>query len=163
MAINIQLAIGDAKGDVSTVTIPIPSSTSMNDAYLFAQEIAKLVEPLVNGTLRSLRVNFEVPFTPWAVASSIADIQEKARFSFRTVGNFLKSISLPTILESIFTPGSAQVDTSDADVAAFVTAMTDGIDLTGVGGSGTIEPSDARDADLTSLEAAVEAWGKSRG
>lgn len=163
MPLSIQLTIGDAKGDQSTVSIPLPDATAVTDAVLFAQAIIPLIEPLLNGALRDARLAVPVTFTPWSAPASIADIQEKARFAFRGANNFLKSISLPTFVETFFSAGSKDVDTSDTDVAAFVTAMTDGIDLTGAGGSGVVEPCDTRGDDLTEIESAVEAWGNARG
>src|SRR3972149_1428064 len=93
------------------------------------------------------------------VPGTTADVQEKARFVFRTVGGFFKSISLPTFVESLFSAGSKDVDLTDTDVAAFVTAMIAGIT---VASTETVEPSDVREADITELEAASEAWGNAR-
>lgn len=163
MAINVSFSISDAKGDISTVTVQVPESTSYEDAVLFGQQMAGLIEPLVNGTLRSVTVTIPVAFTPWSLADAASDIQEKAAFGFRTVNNFIKRLSIPTILESIFNLGSKDVDTTDPDVAAFVTAMESGIDLTGAGGTGTVAPVDTRDEDLVALDYAREAWGRSRG
>lgn len=163
MAIEIGLTITDVKGDKSTVTIPLPDGTALSDVQLFATQLAALVQPLVQGQLVSLTFTVPVNWTPWPIIDAAADVQEKARFAFRTASGFLKSLSIPTVVESIFATGSGDVDTSDPDVAAFVTAMEDGIDLTGVGGSGTIEPSDLRNDDLVSLAQAHEAWGRYRG
>lgn len=163
MTYAVQLTFSDAKGEQSVVAIPLPTGTSITDARLFAQQLIPLVEPLVNGALRDARLSVPVPFTPFAATASISDVQEKARFALRTANGFLKSISLPSVVESIFSPGTKNVDTTDTDVAAFVAALVDGIDLTGVGGSGTVQPCDVRGEDLTELESAVEAWGRSRG
>jgi hypothetical protein len=160
MPIQTYYTLQDAKGDKSTVIVPIPDGTDFDDIIEFVQEMADLLDPLTNGTLVDAGFTMSVAFTPWAVASAIADVQEKARFVFRTVGGFVKSLSLPTILEDIFLAGSKDVDTSDPDVAAFVTAMVDGLTLTS---TNTIEPVDSRDEDLTDLNSAVEAWGRSRG
>lgn len=163
MAYSVQLTISDAKGEQSVVSIPLPTATSITDASLFAEQVIPLIEPLVNGALRDARLSVPIPYTPWIATASISDVQEKARFAFRTVNDFLKLISIPSVVESIFSPGTKNVDTTDTDVAAFVTAMVDGIDLTGVGGSGVIQPCDVRGEDLTELATAVEAWGRSRG
>lgn len=159
MAISIAFTISDAKGDQSTFSIPIPNATDPTDMIEFAQEAAQLLEPLINGTLRDVHIVMPVNFTPWSVPSALSDLQEKARFVFRTVGGFVKHLSLPAVVESIFSPGSKNVDLSNPDVAAFVTAMTDGITLTS---TNTVEPVDVRNEDITELEAATEAWGKAR-
>jgi len=142
------------------ISIPVPGTTAVADAIDFAEAMILLIEPLLAGTLRDARISIGVGFTPWASALSTADVQEKARFVFRTVGGFVKSISLPTFVESLFSAGSKDVDLTDTDVAAFVTAMIDGIT---VASTETVEPSDVREADITELEAASEAWGNARG
>jgi len=159
MAISIVFTVSDAKGDQATFSIPIPDGTAYADIVEFAQEMAELLNPLINAALRDLHITIPIPFTPWTAAASISDIQEKARFAFRTVNGFLKHVSLPAAVESIFSPGSRNVDLANTDVAAFVTAMVDGITLSS---TNDVEPCDVRDEDLTELESATEAWGKAR-
>lgn len=159
MAISVVYTVSDAKGDQSTFSIPVPDGTSLTDLLDFAQDMTALLQPLINGALRDVHFVIPVSFVSWPAASSLSDIQEKARFAFRTVNGFLKHLSLPAVVESIFAPGSRSVDLSDTDVAAFVTAMVDGITAAS---TNVIEPCDVRDEDLTELEAATEAWGKAR-
>lgn len=158
MAISVVFTVSDAKGDQSTFSVPIPTGTALADVAGFAQALAALIQPMCNGALRDLHFSIPVTFTPWSAAASISDIQEKARFAFRTANGFLKHLSLPCALESIFAAGSRDVDIADTDVAAFITAMTDGITVN----THDIEPCDVRGEDLTELEAASEAWGKAR-
>lgn len=165
--IEVFYTVQDADGDKSTITIPVPSATPLLDLPLFVQQMEPLLDALTNGGLVSAGFTVEVDLSAaWpAAAAVIADVQEKAQFAFRTLGGFVKRISIPTILESVFGGGGAsdQVDTTNPDVMAFVAAMENGIDLTGIGGSGTVQPCDSRDDDLVSMEYAVEAWGKKRG
>lgn len=158
MAISVVFTVSDAKGDQSTFSVPVPTGTAITDLAGFAQALAALIEPLCNGALRDLHFSIPVSFTPWSAAASISDIQEKARFAFRTVNGFLKHVSLPTAVESVFAAGSRDVDIANTDVAAFITAMTDGITVN----AHDVEPCDVRGEDLTELESASEAWGKSR-
>lgn len=155
---SITLSISDAKGDQSLVTIPVSSSETVVNVIDFAEAIIPLIQPLVTGALRAAEVSIPVAFTPWPAVASVADVQEKARFAFRTANGFLKHLSLPTFLESLFTPGSRDVDLADTNVAAFVTAMVDGLSVNAT----TVEPTDTRDEDITELEAASEAWGRAR-
>lgn len=164
MAINVYVKIRDAKGDTSTVTIPIPTSTSLADAALFAAAIADLIDPLVSGGIVGAGFSVGVDLTTvTTVPAAISDVQEKAMFVFRTINGFLKRLHLPTFEEGKFVPNSVNVDQSDPDVAAFITAMTEGIDLTSAGGSGVVAPVDTRGEDLELLETAIEAWGRARG
>lgn len=159
MPINVYYRIADAKNDTSTIMIPLPDSVAITDLTQYVQDIAAILQPLINGTLLEAGFAVGVNVAPWSLAAGISDVQEKARFVFRTAGGFLKAISLPAVVESIFRPGSREVDTTDPNVAAFVTAMVDGITVN----SNTIEPVDRRGEDLTNLVQATEAWGRARG
>jgi hypothetical protein len=65
-------------------------------------------------------------------------------------GSIKKIFRIPTFSEALVQAGTDAVDTADLDVAAFVTAMQDGIVVTG----GTISPTNSRDNDVVSLASA---------
>lgn len=162
MAINVTFTVRDGKGQESPITIQLPTSVSPGDAIAFAKTAWPLVDALIDGGNVVGRVSFEVDGLSSANPVGGADVQEIGRFVFKTVNNFTKSLGLPTFLETKLTPGTDLIDTTDADVAAFVTMMESGIDTTPNGGSGVISPSDYRGEDLDSLVGAIEAWGKAR-
>lgn len=164
MAVYIYFNIEDDKGDVSTVEIPFPSATTITDLPLLVQAFGDLIDPLVSGGLRDAGVRMSVSVTGFPTAAgSLSDVQEKGEFVFRTVNGFLKRLNLPTFVETLILPGTKEIDQADTDVAAFITAMEDGIDLAGSGGSGVVQPCDLRDEDLTEIVNALENWGKRRG
>ncbi len=159
MAIGLNFTVRDDKGAISRFTVNLPAGTSFDDVTLFAQQLFPLVDPLVNGAITDVSVNLPIDgISLQTTAALTSDVQEIGQFVFNAVGGFLKRIGLPTFSELKVLAGSAQIDQTDPDVAAFITAMVDGIDLTGVGGSGTIQPSDYRDADLETVDSAVEAF-----
>jgi hypothetical protein len=163
MAHQITFTVADEKGDTSTITIPVPDSTALTDLPLMAQALADLLEPMVTGGLVNAFIRIVPTITGWAAAAAAdSDVQEKAEFALRTAGGFVKRLNLPTFLESLFNANSKDVNQADADVSAFVTALEDGIDLTGAGGSGIVQPCDLREEDLTSLLYATENWGRRR-
>ena len=162
MAINVSFTVQDGKGEKSPITIQLPTSTAPADAIAFAQTMWPLVNALVTGGNVVGRVGFEVSGLTSGNPVGSSDVQEIGRFIFNTVNGFTKSLGLPTFLESLILPGTDQIDTTDVDVAAFVTGMVSGVDTTANGGSGVISPADYRDEDLTSLTGAIEAWGKAR-
>ena len=82
--------------------------------------------------------------------SGVSDVFQKGLFQFNSLNGFT-SMRLPAISETKVVVGSDAIDTSDADVAAFITAMEDGIVVTG----GTISPSDYRVGDISSLKFAT--------
>jgi len=160
MTTNVTFSIEDGKSSQSIVTFPLPAATAIADAIAFAKTVWPILDPLITGGNVVARVSQIVSGITSSNPLGSADIQEKAKFVFQSLAPFTKSISLPTFLEAKMVAGSDVVDTSDTDVAAFITAMVDGLDTTGQGGSGTISPCDIRDEDLSAFVTAVEAWGK---
>lgn len=158
-AYTLVFTVEDAKGAKSSFTIQIPSGIEPYPATLFAVHIAAIVEQLITGGLVDVRFTTPVSVPLWSPSMIIGDVQEKARFVFRTASGFHKSLSLPTALEAIFVPGSRTVDLANPSVAAFIAAMIDGVE---VQPGDLVEPCDARGDDITELETATEAWGKVR-
>ncbi len=166
MTFAILFSIQDEKTKTSTTEVKLPGATDFDDARLFAGELAKLIDPLVTGAITRIGLVHDLDLstlglTPAAAANS--DVEEGARFQFRTEGGFYSGLRLPTFDEALIAAGSRAVDVEDTAVAAFITAMRTGINLTGVGGSGVIQPCDSREEDLTALEFAREQFQSSRG
>ena len=162
MAFSILYSIRDAKGAVSNMKINLPSSTAFSDVILFVPEFAELVNDVINGQIVRAGVAFEVDLPAFGTPSIDSDVEEGARFNYRTSGGFLSAFRIPTFLESKIVDGGQAVDTADVDVLALDVAMRNGIDLDGVGGSGIIAPSDQRDEDIVSLTSATESFTSTR-
>lgn len=165
MSWTILYSITDEKSKISTTEVKLPSATAFADVEIFAGQMAALIDTLITGYISRIGIVYQValPAGIAAAASANSDVEEGARFQFRTTNGFFSGLRLATFNESRIVSGSKDVDTVDADVAAFVTAMVTGIDLSGAGGSGTIQPSDSRNEDLTALEFAREQFLSSRG
>lgn len=161
MPFAILYSFRDDKGKVSTTTINVPSAEAFADVVTFAGNVAALIDPLISGQLTRIGVAFTVdlPGGIKTAPTAVADVEEGARFQFRTAGNFFTSLRLPTFLDALVNPGSDAVDLTDPDVDAFVTAMTDGIDI----GGNLVEPCDPREDDIGTLEFAREQFQSSRG
>lgn len=158
MSVDVTFTVKDNKGDTSRFTINLPSSTSVTDAIAFGKTAFPLVQAIMNGAVTDVKVHVPVTGLSLSSAGLTSDVQEVGQFVFNAVGGFLKRIGIPGLSETKVLASSAQIDTSDTDVAAFITMMTSGVDVSANGGSGTIQPSDYRDADLTSLDSAVETF-----
>lgn len=164
MAFTIVYTIKDEKGAQSSTEVNLPATTAFADVVIFAAEMAKLISPLISGQITRIGVAFMVDLPgvlPVAPAGG-SDVEEGGRFNFATVNGFRTSLRVPTFLETKVTPNSDTIDQTDGDVLAFVGAITGGIDLTGVGGSGTVQPSDKREEDITALTTAREQFMASR-
>lgn len=162
MTWSVLISITDEKAKTSTTQANVPAATTAADAELFAQQLALLIDPLITGAITRVGISKSVPLPGGLTAAAAAnsDVEEGARFQFRTVNGFYSAMRLATFDEANIQAGSRAVDLTAA--AAFTTAMVDGIDITGVGGSGTIQPCDQRDEDLTALEFAREQFLSSR-
>lgn len=162
---RLNLVIADADGDKSVMPIDF-SGAFTGDIVGLAENAWALVNPLVNGQLVGASVTLEADISGFvnAAAAAISDVQEKAEFVFGTIGNeFLKRISIPTFIETLFTGSGAgkTVDVTNTDVAAFITAIENGID----DGGGTpveINPTTSHGEDLFGFVSAKQAWGKER-
>jgi len=164
MVFSIIYTIQDEKNVESTTGINLPASTAFTDVALFAAEFAKIIDPIITGAITRIGVAYQVTL-PGALTSTPAantDVEEGARFQWRTLNNYMASNRIPTFDEQFVVAGTREVDQADGTVAAFINAMLTGIDLTGVGGSGTIEPTDYRGEDITAVDTAREMFQSSR-
>lgn len=164
MAFAVIYSIRDEKGANSLMEVKVPSGTSFTDVAIFAQQMAPLINSLITGAITRIGVAFTVglPGGLRAAPAAGSDVEEGGRFQFRTsLGNFT-STRIPTFDEQFVVAGTQEVDLTDAAVLAFVNSMLSGIDITGAGGSGIVEPSDSRDEDITALEFAREQFQSSR-
>lgn len=172
MPITLYVRVADAGGPTgpgtSLITVELDPAVAVTNLSNAVEALALLVEPLIMGQIVAAGFTIEVPLNGvivGAAANVLADVQEKAVFAFRTANGFLKRISIPTFAETLFTGGGSghDVDITDPDVAAFVDAMEDGIDLAAAGGVGLVGVVDTRDEDLVSLESAVQLFVNRRG
>lgn len=160
MAVPVELTVSvrDGKGESSTFGIFLPSGTSLAGAQAFWDALDEDLYGIIAGEVVSVNVSFPLTLDILLAASNIAsatsDIQEKAYFGFTSVEGFLKSFTIPAVVETIFQAGSKLVDLLNVDVAALVTGM-----LSGAGG---VSPVTAHDEDITTIVQAREAWGKYR-
>lgn len=164
--IELYFTVADEKDAKSTIAIPLPDSVGLTNIAAAVQGFGSLLEPLIQGQILTAgaRVEVDISGFGWSgVAGLNSDVEEGARFVFRSVTSLLKSLRLPTFNESKFNAQSADVDLTDTDVAAFATAMTAGLDLTGTGGTGTASPVNIHGDDLDELVSAKENFTRSRG
>jgi hypothetical protein len=165
MAFTILYTITDGKGDRSTTEVNVPSSITFTNVITFAGQMASLIDDLIGGAITRIGVALlvDLPAGLKASPSALSDVEEGARFQFRTDGGFFTSLRIPTFLEGLINAGSKDVDLTDTAVAAFVNAMEDGIDVDAGAPTVLVAPSDKREEDVTVLESAKEQFLSSRG
>lgn len=160
LAVAVRFDLQDDKGKTSFTKIRVPNGFSISQFTEFVQGAAQLMANI--STARITRAGFVVSLdlsgaTIKGVASGLSDIAQKAMFGFSTVvGGFRTKLKLPCFSESKINAGTDTVDQSDADVAALITAMENGIAVTG----GTVEPTDMRENDVNGTDYARELFRK---
>jgi len=160
----VNLVIADADGDKSIFSMDF-SGAFTGDVTGLIENVWAIVNPLVNGQLVGGSVTIEADITDYVnvAAAAIADVQEKAQFVFKSLGGYLKTLTLPTFVETFFTSSGAgkEVDLTQSAVTAFIAMVEDGIDDGGVTPV-EINPTTSHLEDLTDLVTARQAWGKTR-
>lgn len=161
MTIGISVSIKDAKGVTGTTTVNIPASTSYADAMEFASALAQLFANMTTGKVVKVGINFSVDVSGLAgnVLDVNSDVEEGAKFSWLTAGNFRASNRIPTFDEAKIVAGTKQVDLTDPDVAQFVSYMTAGFTASS---TNVVLPVDYRNADIEDVVSALEDFVSSR-
>lgn len=158
LAVSVRFSFVDAKGKTSFTKVSVPTGFSIADYVEFAQDMSQLLANITEGQLTGASVTFGLDLSGLglkAVASGLADAGQKAFFIFRSaVTGFRKRLSIPTLSELKVVAGSDDIDQADVDVAAFITAMEDGVVVT----LGTIAPTDSRAQDLVAVSSAKETF-----
>lgn len=162
LAFTANFTFRDDKGKSSSTKIRIPTSFTVAQAVEFAQDAAGLLAVASNGVITDVSLSVDVSAFGLGlktVAGITADFFQKALFTMRSAVNGLFSkINVPTFNEDLVLAGTDQIDQADTDIAAFITALEDGID----DGLGTfIQPIDLRGNAITEVSAAREVFRKS--
>lgn len=163
-AFTVTIAIKDAKGKGATTEFNFPSSYDFQDITLFAAQAAGRINKLIRGKITGVTVSQAVTdFTGVTLRADPlpeADVEEGARFQFKTAGGFFTSMRLPTFEEDLIIEGTKNVDLTNADVETFTDSMVTGAPVVALGG--VLSPSDKRDEDIVSMEFAKEEFQSSR-
>ena len=159
-AVSVNFTFLDAKGKSSTTRIHVPTGFSFAQYIAFAQAMAQLVANLSEGAITEVSVSVPLDLsgaTLKAVALGIADVAKKALLSATSIvsGLFAKWF-LPTYDESHTLANSDILDPADTDVAALVTILEDGINVSGT----IITPRDLRGNPIDTVTLAREIFRK---
>jgi len=156
LAVSLRFDFVDVKNKKSFTKIRVPNGFTLSQYVEAAQAFAQILTNLSNGSVTNASVTFGLDLAGLGlstVASGLADVYQKARFQFSTVASgFRAFFRIPTFSETKVVYGSDAIDDSDIDVAAFITAMENGVVVTG----GTISPCDMRENDIAALQFARE-------
>lgn len=161
LAATVNFTFADDKGKSSFCKIRIPSSLTFAEMIGFAQAAGQLLVNASGGYLTSVSVSFALDISAAGfatVASTLSDIAQKAFIVAKgLISGLFARFKIPTLDESKVESGTDLLDTSDADIAALLTAIEDGID---VGGT-MIQPVMERNVAITDVSQATELFRKS--
>lgn len=85
-------------------------------------------------------------------AGALSDVEQLGEFIGGTAAGRKVIVNVPAIMNTLSTPGSDDLDQADADVAAFISALEDGLAVTG----GTVTVTDVGGDDVTAVLTARE-------
>lgn len=162
-AVSINITLEDEKKETSVAAVHLPASTTVAQAQDHAEYVADLIDDMTGCRIINVGLSYDVPYDSDAslklVAAAGSDVQEGARFGFRTAGGYSSKIRIPGFLETLMISATLEVDQTDTIIQDFVGYMLAGNDATPtlVG-----DPTDYRGDDLVSLAYAVDAFQKSR-
>lgn len=153
LAFSLDFTIRDQKGKESSSSIKIPATLSIAQYVEFGTDALQIIVNNTSGQVVNAGISAKLDLTAGSlntVVSTLADVAEKAFFSFRsTVGGLFARFKIPTMSEaSMVVAGTDQLDPTDTALAAFIAAVEDGITLTD---TTVVQPTDKYGNDLEAL------------
>jgi hypothetical protein len=150
--IQLSLSYQDDDLAISRTTVPFPTGTTLAAVQTYATAYAALVAPVTDCALIGYSVNQEYYDDTYPVAAAGSDVEDKGVLVIRTVGNHLKTLSWPGIIESVLlntiSPPGTYIDLANVAVAALISAL-----ITGIAGT---QPSNTRGDDFRSVKEAYK-------
>lgn len=149
---TIEFSFRDNDGARSTCEVLIPGSTTPANVITFATALRPLVAALSDAVIVGMNVILgyyenAIPTIP------SSDVENKGLFSFNAANGIRGSIAVPSILESVLLGNNKDIDQAQADVSAFIDAMTLGLSA--------VQPCNASGADLVGVREAYKQNRKS--
>lgn len=156
LAFSIRLQFLDAKGKSSFTKVRVPTTFAISDYLEFVQASAQLFSNLSQGQVSRGAICFGIDLSGLGlatVASAVSSVAKKLSLRFRTAATgFFAKMNMPTISELLFPGGGDAIDDTDADVAAVVSALEDGLVVTG----GTVNFTNDREQDIVTYQSGRE-------
>lgn len=159
-AVTLTFTLTDGAGKTAQHEVNLPAGTLIADAQDHAEFAADLIDDLSGCAITGCTISYPVP---WDTDASVkttpvatSDVEEGARFNWRTAGNYPTSGRIPGFLESLIVSGGTEVDQSATEVINYISYMLNG-NVAVVG-----DPTDYRGDDIVRLVNARESFTKSR-
>lgn len=161
LAITLMVNLEDETGRKSATKVRIPVSLTLSDKLEFAVAAAQLVADASSCRITNVSLTFDVDISGLGldtVATLVSNVGKKALFLWSTATAGLGAkFTVPTIDEAIFPAGSDEMDESDPLVSPFISAIENGIAVTG---PATMNFTNNRTIDIETLTDAYELHAK---
>jgi len=162
LAVTVNIGFIDGKGDTSTTSVRVPTGFTLANYVEFAEDLAQLVSNIASSAITSVSLSFYVDLSALGldtVASSVTSVAKKLFLQFSTaVTGFVAKTFIPGLRETQVGTGSDDVNQADVDVAPLLSAIEDGIVVTG----GTMTFTNEREHDITATQLAKERFRRRR-
>jgi hypothetical protein len=142
----ITYTITDGDNDPATTSVYVPIGDTLARYQEFAEAHAETIEGMVLGVIQPiarLSVPVDISALVGNTAAATSDVEQLASFQFSDANQDPVNINIPARSELDVVIGSDALDTTDVDVAAFITLIEDG--------NGTIAPSGIAEDAIGSL------------
>lgn len=160
MSVEYVFEIEDASGDRSTTQVRVASVASVTQLNAFGAGWATALNNLIAGKIISAFAYqlCNISSIVSNILSGNADVEHVGKFEFLTSFGTRVKVNIPALSEvAIGATTSDSLDQAQADVAAFIAAMTSGISVTGA----TIQPCDVGEKDISDVIFARESFRNS--
>lgn len=150
MGLKLVAEIEDRSGDKGSTSLWMPDAATLANITTFAVAWATALNDIITGKILGVWL-FKQLSTVTITDNTLqdaADVEHVAKFKFRTVNGIDLICNIPAVDEDVIAAYSSdELDLADPQVAAFTTAMTDGISVTG----GTIQPCDVGEGNIAQV------------
>ena len=165
MALTYEMTytLSDDSGESATTAIHLPTAFSLAQFTEFGRAMADLVDNIVAGLVAraELTLHFDISSITGNIAGTGGDVEEISAFQFVTAAGRPVEINIPGTIETQVVGNSDELDQTNTEIAAFITAVEDGVAVTG----GTVTITDVDSEELIATvyaREAARASGKTR-
>ncbi len=126
LPIDIRVSLLDGNGNTSKQVAHIAAATTLANAFLYAQDLAEILDALSDAKVIGAEVLAPVDLSGQDIKTDPtvqSDIESGAKFVFRDAYGLLYTSRIPAIVASCLVPNSKLVDLQNAGVQAYVNGI----------------------------------------
>lgn len=156
---EVSFGFHDGENHTSVFKVNLDGTLAVATLDTWSPLFHAILENITHGDVREVRISKLLDVFTAGSATADSDVELKALFSWQPLGTIKKMISrIPAFRREYILDNSDQIDTAQANVAAFTDAMLSGIDAGGT----QVRPLDTEGRTLDGLLYATEDYGRKR-